>query len=123
MRKFTIALLTGGLVMGSAAAASAQDLATAVPTSKSEFMVFADRGAALSPTALAIIRNAASEAKSARQVTLTGRSEDVARVKEELVKQGVPAQAIVVQRDAHAPLPKAGDGLSDAADRRVEIKI
>ena len=123
MRKFTIALLTGGLFRSAAAAVSAQDLATAVPVPKSEFMVFADKGATLSPTALATIRGVAQEAKSARQVTLTGRAEDAARVKDALVKQGVPAQAIVVQRDARAPLAKAGDGLSDPADRRVEIKI
>ena len=76
MRKFTIALLTGGLLMSAAAGASAQDLATAVPVPKSEFMVFADKGATLSPTALATIRGVAQQAKSARQVTLTGRAED-----------------------------------------------
>jgi hypothetical protein len=65
-------------------------------------MVFADKGATLSPTALATIRGVAQEAKSARQVTLIGRAEDAARVKDALVKQGVPAQAIVVQREARA---------------------
>ena len=38
-----------------------------------------------------------------------------------LVRQGVPASAIVARNDASSPLPKAGDGLSDPSDRRVAI--
>ena len=30
---------------------------------------------------------------------------------------------IVARNEANAPLPNAGDGLSDPADRRVEIKL
>ena len=122
MRKYTLALVTGSLLMGTAGVASAQDLATAAVPAKSEFMVFTEKGShALSPTAMATIRNAVGEARSARQVTLTGSPENVAAVKGELMRQGVPANAIVARNDASSPLPKAGDGLSDPSDRRVAI--
>jgi hypothetical protein len=122
MRKYTLALLAGSLLVGIAGVASAQDLATAVVPSKSELMVFTEKGShALSPTAMATIRTAVNDARSARQVTLTGSPENVAAVKSELVRQGVPANAIVARNDASSPLPKAGDGLSDPSDRRVAI--
>ena len=121
MRKYTLALLAGGLLMGVAGAATAQDLAMAVPSPKSEFMIFTEKGShALSPTALSTIRSAVSEARNARQVTLTGSPENVAAVKSELLRQGVPANAIVARNDAGSPLPKVGDGL-DPSDRRVSI--
>ena len=121
MRKYTLALLAGGLLMGVAGAATAQELATAVPSPKSEFMVFTEKGShALSPTAMATLRSAVDEARGARQVTLTGSPENVAAVKSELMRQGVPANAIVARNDAGSPLPKAGDGL-DPSDRRVSI--
>jgi len=122
MRKYTLALLAGSFLIGTAGVASAQDLATAVVPSKSELMVFTEKGShALSPTAMATIRTAVNDARSARQVTLTGSPENVATVKSELVRQGVPANAIVARNDAGSPLPKAGDGLSDPSDRRVAI--
>ena len=121
MRKYTLALLAGGLLMGVAGAATAQDLAMAVPSPKSEFMIFTEKGShALSPTALSTIRSAVSEARNARQVTLTGGPENGAAVKSELLRQGVPANAIVARNDAGSPLPKVGDGL-DPSDRRVSI--
>ena len=124
MRKFTQALVAGGLLMGAAGVATAQDLATAVPSPKSEFMVFTEKGNhALSPTAITTIRSAVSAARGAHQVTLTGSPQNVAAVKNELVREGVPANAIVARNDVGAPLPKAGDGLSDPADRRVAISF
>jgi len=122
MKKFGMALLAGGLLMGTAVTAMAQDVAALVPPPKSEFMVFADKGShALSPTAVSTIRAAATSATG--KVTLVGRSEDATRVKDELVRQGVRAEAIVVKSDVGAPLPKSGDGLSDPTDRRVTIKL
>ena len=120
MRKYTLALLAGSLLVGAAGMATAQDLATAATPSKSEFMVFTEKGShALSPTAIATIRSAMNDARSARQVTLTGSPENVAAVKNELMRQGVPANAIVARNDTSSPLPKAGDGLSDPSERRV----
>jgi len=122
--KYGMALLVGGLLMGVAAAATAQqEIAFAAPPPKGEFVVFAEKGShALSPTAVAIIRSAAGEAGTVHRVTLSGRAEDVAQVKSELMRQGVPAHAIVEQRGI-ALLPKADDGLSDPMDRRVEIRL
>jgi hypothetical protein len=120
MRKYTLALLAGSLLMGTAGVASAQDLASAAVPSKSEFMVFTEKGShTLSPTAMATIRSAVADARSARQVTVTGSPDNVAAVKGELVRQGVPANAIVARNDTGSPLPKV-DGL-DPSDRRVSI--
>ena len=122
MRYSGIAILVGGLLAAGGVAAQT-NIATAVPPPKGEFVVFADKGSALSPTALATLRTAANEANGARQVTLVGRTENVAPVKGELMRQGVPAQAIKVRSESGAPIAKAGDGLSDPIDRRVEIKF
>jgi hypothetical protein len=123
MRSYGIAILAGGLLAGMAATASAQNLASAVPAPKKEFVVFADRGATLSPTATATVQNAASEASGVRQVTLVGRAENIAPVKGELVRAGVAPEAIVVKHEANAPIAKPTDGLSDPIDRRVEIRF
>jgi hypothetical protein len=122
MRNLSMAILVGGLLVGMAGVATAQNLASAVPAPKKEFVVFTDRGgAALSPTAVATVRSAASEASTAPQVTLIGRAENIAAVKGELIRQGVAPQAIVVKQEARAPIAKPIDGLSDPIDRRVEI--
>ncbi|HSI01291.1 MAG TPA: hypothetical protein VLA02_11875 [Reyranella sp.] len=122
MRYSGIAIIVGGLLAAGAAAAQTE-IAVAVPAPQRDFVVFADKGQALSPTAIETLRAAASEASGARQVTLVGRAENIAPVKGELVRQGVPAQAIKARPENHAPIAKAADGLSDPIDRRVEIKF
>jgi hypothetical protein len=122
MRYSGIAILIGALLAAGAASAQPQ-IAVAVPPPKSELVVFADKGNALSPTALATVRAAANEANAGRQVTLVGRPGTVAAVKSELVREGVPAQAIVVRPEAQAPITRSADGLSDPIDRRVQIKF
>ena len=102
----------------------AQELASAVPAPKKEFVVFTDRGSAmLSPTAAATVRSAASEASSARQVILTGRAENIAPVRGELIRQGVAPGAIIVKQQARAPIARPMDGLTDPMDRSVEIEF
>src|SRR5262249_33567840 len=124
MRKYTLALLAGSLLMGAAGRASAQDLATATVPSKSGVMGFTENGShALAWTTIDTIRSAVNDARGARQVTLTGKPENVAAVKSELVRQGVPSSSIVARNDLGSPLPKAGDGLSDPSDRRVTISF
>jgi len=123
MRKLGIAIMATGLLMGMTAAASAQNMASATPAPAKEFVVFADKGSTLSPTAASVVRTAATEASSARKVTLIGRAENIAPVKGELVRQGVAPQAIVVQTEARAPISRSIDGLSDPVDRKVEIKF
>jgi hypothetical protein len=123
MRNISMAILASGLLVGTAGAAMAQDIASAVPAPSKEYVVFADRGNALSPTASALVRTAATEASSARQVTLIGRAENIAPVKGELVRQGVSPEAIVVKNEPRPPIAKPMDGLSDPLDRRVEIRF
>jgi hypothetical protein len=124
MRNIGMAILAAGLLVGVAGAAMAQEVAVAVPAPKKEFVVFADRGSAvLSSTAMATVRSAASEASAARQVVLTGRAENIAPVRSELIRQGVAPQAIVVKQEARAPIAKTMDGLADPIDRRVEIRF
>jgi hypothetical protein len=122
MRYSGIAILVGGLLAAGAAPAQT-NIAAAVPAPKGEVVVFADKGQALSPTALDTIRAAAGEANAASRVTLVGRPDNAAAVKSELVRQGVPTQAIVVQPERRSPIAKAADGLSDPIDRRVEIRF
>ena len=88
-----MAIIAGGLIATGAMAQT--QLAIAVPTPQREFLVFADKDGHLSPTAVSTVRTAAAEAPS--RVTLVGRPENVAPVKAELQRHGVPAQAIVVQ--------------------------
>ena len=114
-----MAIVAGGLIATGAMAQT--QLAIAVPTPQREFLVFADKDGHLSPTAVSTVRTAAAEAPS--RITLVGRPENVAPVKAELQRHGVPAQAIVVKSDASAPVAQTADGLSNPADRRVEIKF
>ena len=97
MKKFGMALLAGGLLMGTAVTAMAQDVAALVPPPKSEFMVFADKGGhALSPTAVATIRTAANSATG--RVTLIGGGEDAATDRGEHARRPLSeGQAEVVQ--------------------------
>jgi hypothetical protein len=122
MRYSGIAILAGGLLLAGAATAQT-NVATAIPAPKGEFVVFADKGQALSPVARDTVRAAASEANSASKVTLVGRPENIQAVKGELMRQGVPAQAIVARPESRAPIAKAADGLSDPIERRVEIRF
>jgi len=121
MRNLGVAILAGGLLVGMAGVATAQNLASAVSAPKKEFVVFADRGSSLSATATATVRTAATEASGAPLVTLIGRPENIAPVKGELIRHGVAPEAIVVKQEARAPIAMPTDGLSDPIDRRVEI--
>src|SRR5947207_12249993 len=105
MRYSAISILVGGLLASGVAMAQPQ-VAVAVPPPKGEFVVFADKGNTLSPTALATVRSAASEASS-RQVTLVGRPAAIAAVKGELIREGVPAQAIVARPESQRPITRS----------------
>jgi len=115
-----LAVLMGGLLATGAMAQT--QMASAVPASPRDVLVFADKGGQLSPTAASTVRTVAAEARTAR-VTLIGRPQNVAPVKAELERHGVPAQAIVVKADAGSTVAKAADGLSSPIDRKVEIKF
>lgn len=119
-----MAVLLGGLIATSALAQT--QVASAVPAPQHDMLVFTEKSGQLSPTAATAVRKIAVEAKASR-VTLVGRPENVAPVKAALESAGVPASGIVVKRSASAglarPLARPSDGLSEPADRRVEIKL
>ena len=115
-----VAVLAGGLVATSAMAQT--QIASAVSAPKHDVLVFTEKGGQLSPTAASTVRAIAPAAKASR-VTLVGRAESVAPVKAALEKAGVPAGAIAVKHAASANLPRPSDGLSEPADRRVEIRL
>ena len=115
-----MAVVIGGLIATSAMAQT--QLASAVPAPQREVLVFTEKGGQLSPTAASTVHAIAAEAKASR-VTLVGRPESVAPVKAALEKDGVPAGAIAVKHSATTSLPRPSDGLSQPADRRVEIKL
>ncbi len=108
-------------LIGTNALAQTQ-MASAVPAPHRDMLVFTEKSGQLSPTAASTVRKVATEAK-ASHVTLVGRPENVAPVKAALEQAGVPADAIAVKHGAGANLPRPSDGLSEPADRRVEIKL
>jgi hypothetical protein len=118
------AVLIGSILLAplSMAAAQSTELAYASPA-KSGYVVFVDRDLELSSTAGNTVRQAATAARSAHTVYLAGRADYAGLVKKELIRDGVPASAIVVQGPASNPLPKTGDGVADPANRRVEISF
>lgn len=115
-------LVLAGAFLAPIPAAMAQSTNIAyASTPRTEYVVFLDNGATLSPMASYMIQKAARAAKSAKTVQITGRADYAEAVKSELLRNGVAANAIVVTSQAYNPLPKAPDGLKDPMMRRVEI--
>ncbi len=127
MRKQRLtALMIGGLIMAPLCGALAQEVAYAPPQIPSQYVVFMDRGTDRLPEAAAdTVRSAAVSASggtSMRTVKLVGRPDYAQIVKKQLVEDGVPASSIAILPEIK-PLPSAGDGLTDTASRKVEIKL
>ena len=126
MKKLHIgAILLGGLVVAPFQASMAQtNMAYAYSSERPGYVVFFDKGTGqLSPVAGETIRRAATEAdKAAGLVRVVGRADYAAAVKNELVRDGVPARSIVVVPRNGNPLPTIADGVSEPANRSVEIK-
>lgn len=116
----SMAVLVGGLIATGAMAQT--QVASAVPAPQRDVMVFTEKGGQLSPTATSTVHRIAAEAKTSH-VTLIGRPESVEPVRAALERDGVPGNAIAVEHGASANLPRPPDGLSQPADRRVEIKL
>ena len=123
MRNYGIAaVFIGGIFLTSIPAAMAQTNIAYAPAPRPEYVVFLDSQNQLSGTAVNTVRSAAGAAKSAKTVRVVGRVDNAEVVKKELVREGVPAESIVVlRRESSKPLPKAADGLGEPANRRVEI--
>jgi hypothetical protein len=117
-------LILAGILAGTAGEVAAQSTNVAYGSApRTDYVVFLDNGAKLSPVAAGTVRMAAEAARSARTVNLTGRRDYAEIVKSQLVKEGVPAQAIMVTPMAGDVLPPLRDGMPDPARRRVEISF
>jgi outer membrane protein OmpA-like peptidoglycan-associated protein len=119
------ALLLGGLFLAPVSGAMGQSANVAyapAASPKTEYVVFIDNGSSqLSSAASATVRRAAAAARSAKVVQLVGRADHVEAVKQQLVRDGVPERAIVVHPQSTRPIVRAGDGINDPLNRRVEI--
>jgi len=126
MKKFRIgAILLGGLFVTPFQAALSQTTTVAYANeSPPGYVVFFDRGTGqLSSVADETIRRAAPDAdRSAGLVRVVGRAGYAEAVKNELVRDGVPARSIVVAAETGSPRPTLADGVSEPANRRVEIR-
>jgi hypothetical protein len=126
MKKLHIgAILLGGLFLTPFQAALSQTTNVAYAyESRPGYVVFFDKGAVqLSSIANETIRRAAADAdRSAGLVRVVGRADYADAVKNKLVRDGVPARSIVVIAGTESPLPTIADGVSEPANRRVEIR-
>jgi hypothetical protein len=111
------------ILAGTAGEAAAQSTNVAYGAPRTDYVVFLDGGAKLSPIANDMVRKAAEAAKSMRTVNVVGRRDYAEVVKTQLVREGVPARAIVVTPNVDYTLPAVSDGMPDPAKRRVEISF
>lgn len=116
-------LVSVALAAGAALPATAQSTSVAYANPRSDYVVFLERNAGLSPVASNTVSQAADAARSARTVTIAGRRDYAEVVKRQMVQDGIPASAIVVTPKVADQLPNPADGLSDPANRRVEISF
>jgi hypothetical protein len=122
MQKYRIAaIMLGGLFLASPAMAQSTHLAYATGEPRSEYMVFLEKGNVLPESALPLIGKASKAAKAGKTIHLMGRADQAEIVKQEMIREGAPANVIVVAREPAKALPKV-DSLSDTASRKVEIK-
>ena len=126
MKKFhTSAILLAGFLLTPFQAALAQTTNAAYANeSRPGYVVFFDKDSGrLSSVADQTIRRAAADAdRSAGLVRVVGRTDYAEAVKDELVRDGVPARSIVVVAETGRSLPTFADGVSEPANRRVEIR-
>ena len=119
------AVIVGGILTASVPAAMAQstDMAYATPAPRSEVLVFLDRSNAIPGSAIGALSMDVVAAQSGKTVEVVGQAEQVAAVTKELVREGAPIGRIVVSEQRPVALPRAGDAISDQANRRVELKF
>ena len=125
MRKLQIGILLGGILLSPFQAALAQEVAYANESSPGVsgpgYVIFFSNGPAhLSSVAGETIRMAAADAdRSTGLVRVVGPIEYAAVVKDELVRDGVPAPSILVVPRTENALLAVGDGINEPAS--VEI--
>jgi hypothetical protein len=122
MQKYRIAaVMLGGLFLASPAMAQSTHQAYATGEPRSETMVFLEKGNVLPESAIPMVSKATKAAKAGKTIHLVGRADQAEIVKQEMIREGAPANAIVVAREPVKTLPKV-DSVGDASSRKVEIK-
>jgi hypothetical protein len=122
MPKYRIAaVVLGGLFLASPVMAQSTNLAYATGEPRAEYMVFLEKGNVLPESAVPMVSKASKAAKAGKTIHLVGRAEQAEIVKQEMIREGAPANLILVAREPGKTLPKV-DSLSDASSRKVEIK-
>jgi hypothetical protein len=121
MRKLQIsAILLGGVLVAPFQAAVAQEVAYANESTPGYVIFFSNGPAHLSSVAGETIRMAATDAdRSAGLIRVVGPVGYASVVKDEMVRDGVPARAIVVVPRTANALPAMGDGINEPTS--VEI--
>ena len=122
MQKCRIAaVMLGGLFLASAAMAQSTNLAYGTGEPRTEYWIFLEKNNVLPPSAAPMVSKAVTAARAGKTVLLVGRLDQADVVKQEMIRDGAPARAIVVAREPVKALPKV-DSLGDTASRSVEIK-
>src|SRR5262249_61408120 len=99
-------LVLAAMLFGPAAAMAQSTNLAYASAPKSEFVVFFDGGHQLSPVAADTVNKAAKAARSARTIHVTGRGDLAEAVKGELMRKGIPENAIVVEDHSTDPVPQ-----------------
>ena len=123
MQKMRIAaVMLGGLFLASPVMAQTTQLAYATGEPRTEYMVFLEKNNLLPPSAGPMVAKAVTAARAGKTIHPVGRADQAEIVKQEMIRDGAPASAILVAREPVKALPKV-DSLSDTASRKVEIKF
>jgi hypothetical protein len=116
--------LAASLLLAPISAAMGQSTNIAYASApRADYVVFFNSDGELSPAANKTVQMAAKAAASAGTVHIGGRADHAEAVKAELVREGVPADSIIVLRQTGSPLPQPADGIKDPLNRRVEISF
>ena len=117
MRKLRIsAILVSGILATPIQGAVAQEVAYANESTPGYVIFFSNGPAHLSSVAGETIQMAAADAdRSAGLIRVVGPVGYATAVKDELVRDGVPARAIVVVPSMASALPAMGDGIAEPA--------
>ena len=122
MPKYRIAaVMLGGLFLASPVMAQSTNLAYATGEPRSETLVFLEKGNVLPESAVPMVSKASKAAKAGKTIHLVGRADQAEIVKQEMIREGAPANLILVAHEPVKTLPKI-DSLGDASSRKVEIK-
>src|SRR4030095_14756669 len=107
-----VAVMLGGLFLASPVMAQSTNLAYATGEPRSETIIFLQKGSVLPPSAAPMVSNAITAARAGKTVHLQGRLDQAEAVKQEMIRDGAPANAIVVAHEPVKALPKV-DSLRD----------